>query len=236
MSTPTPNTARASAASEPGLISQSRRGFHTDLQQLCTQVGALATMADQAIELGSNTLLLPGQPGLAAISATRAHDRKLDRLTHQIEDHTLHLMALQQPMATDLRTLVSVVRVIHELERIGDNMVNIATTARRMGEDGLDEPLRHIVALMRDQASLQLRTANEAFITRNPALGARVALMDDAMDELQKELFRHVFTLNSSEQGLQLAVQASLIGRYYERVADHASNYGARVSFMVTGA
>ncbi len=214
---------------------ESRRGFHSDLERLCASVGELADLGERAIVLGSDTLLLAGEQAGQAITATITHDRQVDKLTHHIQDNTLHLLALQQPMATDLRTLVTVVRVIHELERIGDNMVNIATTARRMTDCPLDEHLKHLVSLMRDQACLQLRTANQAFLSRDAAVGAGVALMDDAMDDLQKQLFRHVFTLPASEETLHLAVQASLIGRYYERVADHATNYGGRVAFMVTG-
>lgn len=211
------------------------RSFHLDLDQLCATVGQLAELAQVSIDLGTNALLAQPQQREEAISAAIAHDRQVDELTGHIEENSLHLLALQQPMARDLRTLVTIVRVIHELERIGDNMVNIAKGARRMAGQTLDERLHRLVELMRDQAHLQLQAANRAFLKRDPVGGARVGLMDDAMDDLQKELFRHVFTLPASEESLQLAVQVSLIGRYYERVADHATNYGQRVAFMVTG-
>jgi phosphate transport system protein len=89
---------------------------------------------------------------------------------------------------------------------------------------------------MREQAVAQLKVAVEAFADRDPARAAALEDMDDAMDDLQKELFRTIFASQVlDEPSLQRAVQIALVGRYYERIADHAVNTGERVAFMVTG-
>jgi phosphate transport system protein len=139
-------------------------------------------------------------------------------------------------MAVDLRMIVTVLRVIHELERAGDLMVNVAKATRRLYPYELDPKVRGLIHRMRQQASEQLRLAVEAFAERDPARAAALADMDDVMDDLQKELFRTIFAWQSVDEIiLQRAVQIALVGRYFERIADHAVNTGERVAFMVTG-
>jgi phosphate transport system protein len=139
-------------------------------------------------------------------------------------------------MAADLRMLVTVLRVIHEIERIGDLMGKVAKAARRLYPHDIDPRIRGLIDRMRDQAAAQLRLAIEAFADRDVARAAALADMDDVMDELQKELFQSIFSLRSPDDAtLQLAVQMALVGRYYERAGDHAANVADRVTFMVTG-
>jgi phosphate transport system protein len=96
--------------------------------------------------------------------------------------------------------------------------------------------IRRLVERMGHQAGLQLRLAVEAFAEQDTARGLALDDMDDVMDDLQRELFRTIFALGESdESGLQQSVQIALVGRYYERVADHAVNIGQRVAYMVTG-
>ncbi len=139
-------------------------------------------------------------------------------------------------MAGDLRTLVTIIRVIHELERVGDLMVNVAKAARRLYPYHLDPKMRGLIQRMREQAVAQLRIAVEAFAERDPARAAALVDMDDVMDDLQKDLFRTIFASEVQDEDiLQRAVQLALVGRYFERIADHAVNFGERVAFMVTG-
>ena len=160
----------------------------------------------------------------------------IDELTHTIEDRTFLLLARQQPLATDLRFLVTVMRVAHELERSADLMVNVAKTTRRL----YPAPARPEAT--RDhrphgaQASNQTRVAIDAFADSDPSWAAALADMDDAMDELTKSLFRHILAGDRSDEGtVLLAVQMALVGRHYERIADHAVTIAERVGFMVTG-
>jgi phosphate transport system protein len=129
-----------------------------------------------------------------------------------------------------------VLRVIHELERIGDLMTKVAKAARRLYPNEIEPKLRGLIDRMRDQAAAQLHLAIEAFADRDVARAAALADMDDVMDELQKELFQTIFAAREPDDAtLQLAVQMALVGRYYERAGDHAANVADRVQFMVTG-
>ena len=212
---------------------ETRRAFHEELAHLHDDVVRLAAMASESIQAGTHALL---DFDLAAAEKVIDDDRRLDDLTHSIEERVYMLMARQQPMAVDLRTLVTMLRVIHELERIGDLMINVAKAGRRLYPRPLEPKIRGILDRMREQATEQLSLATAAFAERDPARGAALSDMDDLMDDLQKELFRVIFsTENPDEAAVQRAVQTALVGRYFERIADHAVNVGERVEFMVTG-
>ena len=214
-------------------MTETRKAFHEELDEIGNDVVRLGALASEAIQVGADAFL---DADLAAAERLVADDRVLDDLTHSIERRTYLALARQQPMASDLRMLVSVLRVIHELERAGDLMVNVAKAARRLYPYELDPKLRGIIHRMREQAVAQLRVAVEAWAERDPARAAALGDMDDAMDELQKDLFRAIFTTHvEDESQLQRAVQIALVGRYFERIADHAVNTGERVTFMVTG-
>jgi phosphate transport system protein len=160
----------------------------------------------------------------------------IDNLTHAIEDSAYVLLARQQPMAIDLRMLVTALRTIHEIERAGDLVVNVAKATRRLYPRELPSRIRGIIELMGMQAGVQLRVACEAFVEKDAARALALPDMDDVMDELQKELFRTIFSMRAADEAdLHRAVEIALVGRYYERMADHAVNVGQRVAYMVTG-
>lgn len=214
-------------------MTETRKAFHEELDEISNDVVRLGAMASEAIQAGADAFL---DADLAAAERLVAEDRAMDELTHSIERRTYLALARQQPMAGDLRMLVSVLRVIHELERAGDLMVNVAKAARRLYPYELDPKLRGIIHRMREQAVAQFRVAVEAFAERDPAKAAALGDMDDAMDDLQKDLFRAIFSGSvDDEASLQRAVQIALVGRYFERIADHAVNTGERVAFIVTG-
>ncbi|HVF74498.1 MAG TPA: phosphate signaling complex protein PhoU [Acidimicrobiales bacterium] len=214
-------------------MSGTRRAFHEELAEVQGDVVRLGAMATEAVQAGTDALL---DADLSAVERVVLNDGHLDALTHGIEARCYQLLARQQPMAVDMRTLVTVLRVIHELERAGDLMVNVAKTARRLFPATLDPKVRGIVHRMREQAACQLYLAVSAFADRDPRQAAVLAEMDDDMDELQKELFRVIFGSQvDDDAAVQRAVQIALVGRYFERIADHAVNTGERVAYMVTG-
>ena len=214
-------------------MTESRRVFHDELDTLRSDVIRLGAMAGEAIEAATNAFLTSD---LAAVERIVAEDHLIDDLTHDMEQRICLLLAQQQPMAADLRMLVTVLRVIHEIERIGDLMAKVAKAARRIYPREIEPRLRGLIDRMRDQAAAQLRLAIEAFADRDVPRAAALADMDDVMDELQKELFQAIFAVRTPDDStLQLAVQMALVGRFYERAGDHAANVADRVLFMVTG-
>jgi phosphate transport system protein len=210
-----------------------RKSFHEHLDELRIDVIRLAALTTEAIAAGTAALL---DGDLSAAEQVIENDDEIDDLTHTVEDRTFLLLARQQPLASDLRFLVTVMRVAHELERSADLMVNVAKTTRRLYPHQLDPKLRGIIDRMGAQASNQTRVAIDAFADADPTWAAALADMDDAMDELTKSLFRHILASDSTDEAaVLLAVQMALVGRHYERIADHAVTIAERVGFMVTG-
>jgi phosphate transport system protein len=215
---------------------EARKSFQDALDELRIDVIRLAALTTEAIGAGTQAFL---DADLTAAEQVIENDDDIDDLTHAIEDSCYQLLARQQPMATDLRTVIAVLRIVHELERSADLMVNVAKTTRRLYPHTLDPKLRGIIQRMGEQAGTQTRVALDAFADSDPSAAYALADMDDTMDDLTKSLFRHILAgtgPGSDDEGnVLLAVQLALVGRHYERIADHAVTIGQRVGFMVTG-
>jgi phosphate transport system protein len=215
-------------------MTETRRQFHDELTELKDDVIRLGGLACEAVEIGTSAFL---DADLAAVEQAIVGDREIDALMHSIEARTYLLLARQQPMAVDLRMLITILRVVHELERTGDLMVNVAKATRRLYPYVLEPRIRGILDRMREQAGVQLRLAVDTFADGDLARAAALPDMDDVMDDLQKDLFRVIFASSADDEGaIQRAVQIALVGRYFERIGDHAANVAERVEFLVTGA
>jgi phosphate transport system protein len=213
--------------------SDARKSFHEALDELRIDVIRLAALTTEAIAGGTQAFL---DADLAAAEQAIENDDDIDELTHSIEDRCYLLLARQQPMASDLRTVIAVLRIVHELERSADLMVNVAKTTRRLYPHSVDPKLRGIIQRMGEQAGTQTRVAIDAFADADPSAAAALADMDDTMDDLTKSLFRYILGSASGEEETVLqAVQLALVGRHYERIADHSVTIAQRVGFMVTG-
>lgn len=209
-----------------------RKAFHEELQDIDAEVVALTEQVVSAIERGTD-MFLSGEIG--EVDELVRDDLAIDARMSDIEVRVCAMFARQQPMAGDLRRLLAVLRIIHDLERCGDYMVNIVKAARRLYPVQLDPSMASLIDRMRTQAVVQVRAASRSFQERDASLAAALSDMDDVMDDLQKDLLRKVFSSSPDEDGLQQAVQVALVGRYFERIADHAVNVAERVVFMVTG-
>ena len=140
-------------------------------------------------------------------------DDRVDELYHQIDDRLLLILATQSPVAVDLRAVVTMMRINHELERDADLMVNVAKTTRRIYPHELDPKVRGIIDRMGIQSSNQTRLAIDAFADSDPSWAAALSDMDDTMDELTKSLFRHILAWGASDEATVLqAVQVALVG------------------------
>ena len=212
---------------------ETRKLYHEQLEELKDDTARLAAMACEQVALGTQALL---DGDLAAAGTVVTGDGPLDDLTYAIEENVYLLLARQGPVAGELRTLISVLRVIHEIERCGDLMVNVAKATRRLFPHSLDPKIRGLLERMGAQAGNQLRLSIAAFREGDVSQAEALADMDDTMDDLQKTLFRAIFAAGAADEAdLQAAVQVALVGRYYERIADHAVNVSQRVRFMVIG-
>ena len=210
-----------------------RKSYADQLEEIRADVIRLAAMVSEAIGAGSQALL---DADLNLVEKVIESDHRMDELNHDIERRTYELFATQQPMAVDLRTLLAVLRILQELQLTGDLMVTISKATRRLYPTTLPPRVRGILERMGAQASVQHNLAIDAFADREPNIAAALPDMDDVMDDLQKDILRTIFeALTPDEAGLHTAVELALIGRYYERVADHAVLIGKWTEFMVTG-
>ena len=214
---------------------ETRRTFDEQLQELRGEVVKLAVKTCEQIGAATQALL---DADLTVVDDIYDVHREITERVLQIEHRVYQLFALQQPMASDLRTLLAILRILHEIELTAGLMRNVARATRRLYPRELPPRIRGIIERMGAQASVQTRLAVDAFTDEDASTATALPDMDDVMDDLQKELFRAIFNGfagAADEAALQMAVQLAFVGRDFERAADHAVMIARWVSFMVTG-
>jgi phosphate transport system regulatory protein PhoU len=212
-------------------VPETRKAFHEQLDAIRSDLIVLAAKVTEAIPRGTEALLTLD---MAAAQRLIDADDELDALTLDIEERCFSMMALQQPMAGDLRALVAALRLTAEIERSGDLVVNIAKGARRMYGAEIPARLRGQVGAMSDEAERLFRLAIDAYADGDADLAGALDDVDDRLDRLHADYIASIID-RQDELDLQVGVQLALIGRYYERIGDHAVNIGERVRYMVTG-
>ncbi len=214
-------------------MSDIRTNFHAELDGIKADVVRLAAMVTERIPWGTEVLL--GRD-LAAAKALIDADDDLDVLAVEIEERCYQQLVLQAPMAGDLRTIVTALRLVSELERSGDLMVNVAKAMRRLYGVDIDPRLRGLISRMAEEAQRLMKVAIDAFAEGDDGKAAALDDMDDRLDDIHKDYIQTIFeTHREAKVDLEAGVQLALIGRYYERIGDHAVNIGERVRYMVTG-
>lgn len=163
-------------------------------------------------------------------------DDVLDDLAVEIEEKSYRTIALQNPVASDMRAIVTAVKLTAEYERSGDLAVNICKGVRRSFGLSLGPELRGLIAQMSEEAVRLTRLSVDAYAEANAGLAAALDDIDDRLDDLQGDFITAIFAAHDTgELTLQQTVQLALIARYYERIGDHAVNIGEMVQYMVTG-
>lgn len=210
-----------------------RGAYYDQLRAIVDDVVRLTDMVRRA--LASATLaLLEGDGRIAELVI--AGDDQVDDLTHEIEEHAFLLMATQQPVATDLRQLVATLRIIADLERMGDHAVHIAKVARlREPELAVPERLQPTIRAMAKVADTMIKSVGHIVAERDLVAAAALEQKDDEMDQLHRELFQKLLS-DAWPHGVEAAVDLALLSRYYERIGDHAVSMARRMVFQVTGA
>jgi phosphate transport system protein len=164
-----------------------------------------------------------------------AGDRDIDEATEIIEERALLLLATQQPVASDLRQLVATLRMLTDLQRMGDLSVHVAKVARRrMPDSAVPEHLHPTITQMAAVADSMIDSASRIVANRDLLAAAKLEDEDDEMDRLRLDLFRSLLGDNWT-YGVEPAIDLALLGRYYERIGDHAVSMARRVVYLVTG-
>ena len=210
-----------------------RGNFHEELDAVRDMIVRLAAHVTEAIPRATDALI---NNDLELVEELIAHDDELDLLSLQIEERCYALIALQQPMAIDMRSIVTAMKINGEYERSGDLAVNISKGLRRMYGIELTPTLRGLVTSMSEEAVRLTRLSVDAYVERNSGLASALPDMDDRLDDLQVDFIEEIFAAHArGELKLEETVQLALIARFYERIGDHAVNIGERVMYMVTG-
>lgn len=163
------------------------------------------------------------------------NDMSVNKLDVEIDETCLRLLALHQPTAGDLRFITTAMKISTELERISDLAENIAERAIELNQEPQLKPYIDIPR-MSDWAIQMLRECLDAFMTRNAELARKVCRDDDYVDDLTEQLFRELVSFMLEDPGtITRATRLTFIGKYYERIADHATNVGELVVYMVEG-
>ena len=210
-----------------------RREFHQQLDDIRAGITSLAASVTETIPRATQVLLDGDLEGAEYLISA---DEDINKRSHELEERCFDLLALQAPVASDLRQLVTALKMVGEIERSGDLAVNICKSARRIYGTELDPKLRGMIAQMGEQAGLLFRLSIDAYTEADVPLASALDDIDDFLDRLQVDFIAQIFESHASERiELLVAVQLALIARFYERIGDHGVNIGERVRYMVTG-
>ena len=207
--------------------------FHQSLDDLKEQLLVMAGMAEQAIQ---RSIEAYRTRDLSICELVFRSEPAINRLEREIDQRALDLLAMEQPMAIDLRFILSVIRINADLERVGDQAVNIAVRVREMGAfANIDLPVD--IPKLASLSSAMVRKALQAFIEGDAELADAVLLLDDQVDEMNDAAFYALSTLIKENSDLTpQSLNALIIARNLERVGDHATNIAEDVIFWVRGA
>lgn len=210
-----------------------RKAYHGELEQARSELARLAALVVELIPRATAVLLEGDLEGAEYIIRG---DAAIDQRCVDLEELCVRILALQAPVATELRQVVALMKMIAEVERSADLICNICKAARRIYGHELDPKLRGIINRMSEQAQ-QLYTATiEAFVENDDAMAAALDDMDAYLDALQKQFIQAIFESHAAGRiDLQVAVQLAVVARFYERIGDHAVNIAERVRFVITG-
>lgn len=209
------------------------RHFHDQIDELKARLLAMSTRAEEMIEQAVDALL-HNDHGIAEMVV--ASDMEINALEVEIEQRAVALLALQQPMARDLRFIVGAIRVSNDLERIGDHAVNIAQSSLRLIEQRATLVPDPELEDMAHRARLMLSDALDAFLRSDGALGRQVCKADDAVDALHNSIFRILLThMMEDARTITPSLELLLVSRNLERVADLATNIGEDAVYLAEG-
>ena len=209
-----------------------REKFENDLRGDQEQFIALSKLSISTLDKSITALL--NQDVDIALSIIQ-NDMYINRMEEEINDRVILLLAKQQPVATDLRRLIVMLKAAHDMERVGDYAVNIAKETIRVGKSEFVYPIRNIEQ-MRDKTIVMLEQVMLAFTEENVEKAREIAALDDQVDSLYGETIQQLLSVGAEHPDkLSQITQLSFVCRYLERSADHATNIAEQLFYLVKG-
>lgn len=208
---------------------ETRDAFHPQVSDLEGDVAQIAARVCEGIARATEAML---DDNLALAASVRADDALVDAACRQTEERVYSIIACQHPSATDLRTLLTVVRLLHELARTGDLARNIADAVARVTAYSLPPRVRGLIDQMGAEAHRLCRMALDAWTNRDAEAAAALPDLDEPLDDLNRRFLAELF---AGVVPLRTTVELTLVARYYERIGDHAVAIGDQVRYVLTG-
>jgi phosphate transport system protein len=209
-----------------------REAFHDQLAAMFDDLADICRLVEVSVRLSTDALLT-GDAEIA--ERVISSDLEIDRARERVEDNAFSLLSLQQPVAGDLRTVVAALRMVSELERMGDLSVHVAKIARlRVPHVAVPTEVRPTMSRMAEVAEDMVQRAADIIANRDVEAALSLRVADEEMDRLRRTSFTELLS-DDWNHGVEAAVDIALLGRYYERIADHAVSIANRVVFVVTG-
>jgi phosphate transport system protein len=208
---------------------RTRIEFHKDLEEIDQKVVQLFALVAEGVAKATDAFLANDRE--AAESMADA-DAVIDQLYCEVEELVQHQFALQSPMARDMRFLLSVLRIVPELERSGDLAEHIAARATRGVSESITPRIRGLIEQMGHIGTEMWRQAADGYIDRDGEVAARLNERDDELDELHSSLTAELVT---GQLSVPIALEMALVARFYERLGDHAVNIGERIRYIAEG-
>ena len=209
-----------------------RDAFHEDLDRISDQLVEMTRLVSSAMSRATTALL---DADITLAEQVIENDARIDALREELDMRAIDLLARQQPVATDLRIVVTAMRMSSDIERMGDLARHVAKVARlRFPHSAVPADLRATILQMGQVAERIVEKAGSIIAAKDAQAALTLEKDDDAMDDLHRELFARLAD-DTWPHGTETAVDITLVGRYYERFADHAVSVARRVIFLVTG-
>ncbi len=201
----------------------------TEVKQKVVEMGALV---DHIIEIAVTS---SQTQDLDLAKSVSDKDDEIDELELEIEKECIMLLALQQPLAKDLRTITSVLKIITDLERMGDNAVNIANITLEIGKEPIINSITNIPK-MAEIGREMLKMSIDAFVNQDIALAEKAAERDEEVDSLYETVINDILNIITEKRELtKQGTKLMFLGRYLERIADHSTNICERTIYMISG-
>jgi len=209
-----------------------RDSFHEDLEAITALQLKMAVLVKDAIEKATTSLLASD---LALAEKVIEEDAQIDLIHHDLDERVIDLMARQQPVASDLRALVSAIRISADLERMGDLAHHLAKLARmRYPNSAVPAEFTDLIASMGAEASRITEKMTVVIEFRDTTRALEVEKDDDAMDQLQRKLIASLVDPNG-KHNVETSIDMAFASRYYERFSDHAVSIARRIYYIATG-
>lgn len=209
-----------------------QRHFDRDIEEIKAVLLRMGAMVEEAMQQSIRALL---DGDLAVAEEVIANDDRIDQMEIQIDQHVIELIAKMQPAAGDLRFVATVMKITPELERIADLAQDVCERVIELSHEPAIKPMTYLPRLAED-AQKMVRDALDAFVRGDAELARKVIRNDDVVDQLTEESFRALLTyMLENPRNISPAIRLTFIGKYFERMADGATNICEMVVYMVEG-